>query len=531
MQREGKHVLSHTAIYLVARGVPGMLSFLAIRLFTDRMRDYEYGKYNLIVNTANLFNALIFQWIRLSLVRYLHSYSDNAQDTRNFKSTLQSITITLILALGALAALVLLLPVPAVLADFAREWKPLILPVWFMLAVQALFELFCENSRALLRPWQFMWMQVARSAGNVGIGLLVLTKGVQYFPTLEHYKHIGPLTGVTIGMVIAMAIAYWKDWTGIPWKIDGEILRKIAQYGLPISLTVALASVIGTSDRYLLVIRLGKDAGESAAGLYSAGVDLTTQTLTLVLMVVNLAVFPLAVRAFEKQGKEAAQEQMRYNASLLMSVGIPCAIGMAVLAPGIAHNFLGADYRSTAASIIPLIALGAFLAGFKAYHFDAAFQFAHRTANQVWIVLVVAVLNIVLNWIAIPHWKINGAAGASVLAYVISIGLTAWLGRKHFALPFPFRQSLQVLLAGIIMGLMLFPFRQSVDKMYFIPQVIVGGLIYCGMLYSMNFMDMRSAIMSRLRKMVSPTANVENESPVDIPETELEPAAVNSLQP
>ena len=34
MQRESKHVLSHTAIYLVARGLPGILAFLAIPLFT-----------------------------------------------------------------------------------------------------------------------------------------------------------------------------------------------------------------------------------------------------------------------------------------------------------------------------------------------------------------------------------------------------------------------------------------------------------------------------------------------------------------
>ena len=39
--------------------------------------------------------------------------------------------------------------------------------------------------------------------------------------------------------------------------------------------------------------------------------------------------------------------------------------------------------------------LGAFLAGLKAYHFDAAFQFADRTLYQVWIILAAALLYLV----------------------------------------------------------------------------------------------------------------------------------------
>ena len=34
MQRGSKHVLSHAAIYLVARGLPGVVAFCAIPLFT-----------------------------------------------------------------------------------------------------------------------------------------------------------------------------------------------------------------------------------------------------------------------------------------------------------------------------------------------------------------------------------------------------------------------------------------------------------------------------------------------------------------
>ena len=202
------------------------------------------------------------------------------------------------------------------------------------------------------------------------------------------------------------------------------MLGVVLRYGVPLSLTVALAVVIGTTDRFLIAWFLG----EGAAGLYSVSVDLTSRTLTLLLMVINTAMFPIAVRAWEDHGPDAAREQMRTNASLLMGVGIPAVAGLSVLAGSVAHCFLGASFRTTASQIVPLVALGSFLAGFKAYHWDAAFQFVHRTIYQVWIVLFVAVVNLGLNVLAIPRFGINGAAGASVVAYAISIGVTIWFG-------------------------------------------------------------------------------------------------------
>jgi O-antigen/teichoic acid export membrane protein len=249
---------------------------------------------------------------------------------------------------------------------------------------------------------------------------------------------------------------------------------------------------------------------EDAAGLYSVAVDFTSQTLTLLMMVINMAMFPAAVRAFEHEGREAAQEQMRSNASLLMAIGVPAVVGLSVLAPGIAHSFLGKDYRTTAAAIIPLVALGAFLAGLKAYHFDAAFQFAHRTIYQVWIVLFAAIVNLVLNLIAIPHWGINGAAAASVIAYVVSIGLTAWLGRRHFALPFPMSTCAIVLFAGAVMATVLFPFRNYLTPYALAAQVAAGAGIYGAILIGFNFLGLRDALFRKLQR--------SNDIPLPMPE-------------
>src|SRR4051812_48838396 len=146
MSKDGKHVLSHAAIYLVARGLPGIIAFLAIPLFTRLLAPAEYGRYALVLATVGLLNALLFQWARLSLVRFLPAFN---KEPGKLKSTLMTSSVTLIGILGVLAAITCLLPLP-------HEWRGVIVPCWIMLAVQAVFELCCEYARASLRPWHYM---------------------------------------------------------------------------------------------------------------------------------------------------------------------------------------------------------------------------------------------------------------------------------------------------------------------------------------------------------------------------------------
>ena len=475
-QQQGRHFLSHAGIYLIARGLPGIVAFIAIPLFSRLLDPTDYGRYALVVATVGLLNALLFQWLRLSLVRYMPAYKG---DPQRLKSTLLSVALVIIALLGVVGAILSFLPINS-------EFRLLILPCWVVLAVQAMFELFSEYTRAIVQPWRNMTFQLLRAGAFVLVGAALVWGGWNWW---------GPLAGASVGMLLAIAYGFRQDWRGVRLSIDPVMLKRLAQYGVPLSLTVAMAVVISSSDRFLISWYMG----EAAAGLYSVATDFTMQSLTLLMMVVNLAMYPLAVRAWEEQGREAAQDQMRSNASLLMAVGLPSVAGICVLSPGIAQCFFGERFRESAVDIMPLIAIGAFLAGLKAYHFDAAFQFVHRTIYQVWIVLFVAIVNIVLNVIAIPTWGINGAAGATLLAYVVSIALTAWLGRRHLALPFPLKASTQVVLACGVMAAVLWPFRDAVGATSVAAQIAGGGALYVAVLVGANFLGLRDAIVQKYR--------------------------------
>jgi O-antigen/teichoic acid export membrane protein len=476
IQRSGRSVLGHTAAYLLARGLPGIVAFLAIPLFTRLLQPADYGRYALVVATVNLLNALFFQGLRLSLVRYVPMC---ANAPARLKSTLVTTILLLVGAVGASAALVCLAPA-------LRHWWPEVLGGWVLLGLVAGFELCSEYVRAVLRPWDYMVLQLTRSAGMVGLGLTFVLLGARWW---------GPMAGMAGGMGLAVGYSYFKDWREVRLGIDRALLRQICRYGLPLSLTVVLAQLVGTSDRFLI----GALLGEGAAGIYSVAADLASQTVTLLMMAVYLAVFPLAVHAWEEEGPVAASAQMQNNASLLLALGMPCVVGMVVLTPGISHCLLGGNYRQAAGRVVPLIAIAAFVAGFKACHFDAALQFAHRTIDQVWIVLVAAVANILMNLVAIPMFGINGAAAVSVVTYVIAVGLSIRRGRRYVLLPFPARGAAQVTFASVAMAALLYPLRDHISPLALAGQVIGGAAVYGVVLLACNFLDLRPLLLRKWR--------------------------------
>jgi O-antigen/teichoic acid export membrane protein len=475
VQREGRHILSHAGLYLLARGLPGLLAFVAIAVFSRALKPGEYGRFALVIAIVDLLNALLFQWLRLALVRYLPAYRDNAIVLR---STLLGATAAMVAILGACVGIAWFLPID-------HSWRMVLLACWILVTLQVMFELTCEYARASLRPRRYMLLQVLKSALGLSVGVCLVSTGWGWW---------APLLGVATGFAVATAYGYRGDWRGARLRIDRATVAKLGWYGIPVSLTVAMTVVIASSDRFLITLLID----EAAAGVYAAAVDLTVQTASMLMMAMYLPLFPMAVHAFEQQGLGAAQRQMRTNAALQLGIGVPAIAGLIVLTPGIAHCVLGENFRAAAQQLIPLVALAAFFASMKAFHFDAAFQLAHKTLYQVGIVAATAVVNVSLNLVLIPRMGLQGAATASLLSYALALTLTILLGRRQVALPIPLGDAGRVVTAAALMAGALYPFRHDVRPLALVIQIVCGIAIYGVAAIAMNFLGLRDELVRRL---------------------------------
>src|SRR5205814_5197672 len=118
---------------------------------------------------------------------------------------------------------------------------------------------------------------------------------------------------------------------------------------------------------------------------------------------------------------------------------------------------------------------------------------------QVWIVLAAAVINVALMLFAVPRWGINGAAGASAVAFLLAIALTVALGRRHVALPLPLGACGSVVLAAGVMGMLLLPFRSNVGAPAVVAQIFGGAAAYATVLFVCDFMGLRTRWTARRR--------------------------------
>jgi O-antigen/teichoic acid export membrane protein len=407
-------LLKHSFAYLFARGLPGALNFAALALYTRLLTPDEYGRYALLITGISLVDVIVFQWLRLVLLRFLQG---QAQPGRFLGSILAQYFL--------LAAIVSILGLGAAAAWPDPVWQKMLILAVPLLVTHGAVELTLETSRARLAPARYGFTLGTKAAVALGSGVALARVGL---------GAAAPVLGLVIGQMVALLGFARHAWRGVSlhWPAPEQRRRQLA-YGLPLILTFGLGWIVAGSDRLLL----GWMMGEDAAGIYSAGYDLAFQSLTLALTIINTAAYPLAIRVLQEGGAQKAREQLAHNGELIIACALAGAATLAVLAPQIVTVLIGTQFRAGAISILPIVAVASAVAGIKAYHFDIAFHLGERSRMLVMLSGIAAILNVGFNLIAIPLLGMAGAAWGTLGAYGVALLLSSMLGRRLIPMPSP----------------------------------------------------------------------------------------------
>lgn len=419
-------LIKHTAYYLLAKGLPGLVNFVALAVYTRLLTPEEFGRYALVLAGIGLANVAIFQWLRLVLLRFLQAH---ASEPHRFLAGVFALFLMLALAATGLGLLLAIFwPAP-----FWRHMLALAIP---LLLVQAWFELNLELVRARLAPLAYGKLLNSKALIAISVGVLLAWVGL---------GAAAPILGLFAGYALAFVLFGLAAWKGVrpAWPAATE-LRTLLSYGLPLTITFALAWVVSSSDRLILAWFLD----EGAVGVYSAGYDLVFQAITLLLVIINTAAHPLAVKALEQHGMSAATEQLRQNGELICVVALTAAATLISMSPSLVPWLIGESFRVPVLQILPWIALASALAGIKAYYFDMAFHLGRRSYWLVVTGILAALTNVALNFILIPLQGITGAAVATFAAYGLAITTSYWFGARVFPMP----SMLPLLVKGLLIA-------------------------------------------------------------------------------
>jgi O-antigen/teichoic acid export membrane protein len=417
-------LMRQASINLSANVLSALLGLLSVFVFTRLFSAHDYGIYLLGIGFASVISVAFIGWFR-NLILSEHARDDGTDIRGLVISGYLVACLTAPIAYG-LARLVGLDSSAAAAA------------VGLAIAV-GLFELTQDLVRARLKAITAMKATLVRA-----LAVLCLGAG---FSLIDRTGFL-----LLISSALAYLLAVWvqaRAWRGTVVKFEGPVLLAAAKHGLPLTISLTLLAVSSVTDRFMIANLVGA----ADAGKYVAGLDLVRQTLMMPAISAAAAFFPLAVLIHANQGQTAVRSHLGECAELLFGITLPACLGFAVIAPHIANVVLGADFRETAAAIMPIIAVAVVFQILTQQYLHVSFLLSGR--NSFYLINTVSIIaaNVVLSVLLIDRYGVVGAAWARLGADIFGFVCALILSRRAFPVPIPLGRLALTMIAGLMMAL------------------------------------------------------------------------------
>lgn len=470
--------------YMLANIVSALLGFASVVIFTRLLGPYEYGIYIVGFSIAAMISALLFGWIKASIVPF--SAHDDGADLR----------ITTGLAFVALTSLIPILYFG--ISAFAPQYSAYLLPAILLAYGIGFFEFYLEAFRAKQRTAPYLWATVIRAAAALGLSLmLVMTFNL----------------GGT-GLILSVMCSYFVSsllfapllWRGPLGPLDPVLLRTMLAFGLPMTLSGAVFVLQTMLDRFVLAASLG----EHAAGLYGASADLVRQIILFPGVAIGTAVAPIAVQLLARGERTALDRHLVASTEMLLGVLAPAVAGLAIIAGKIAFLVLGEDFRLEATSLIPLIALAWLFRSLSYQLLHVSFQISRTPGLMLFQGLAILAINALALFMLVPRFGLMGAATALVMSEAIGVAIGYGLARRAYPLPLDPGPFLKVALATLGMAVPTYLVDQALPGNGALDiglPILTGISVYGLCAYALDMAGMRSRLRSRLDRSPEATAS------------------------
>jgi len=254
--------------------------------------------------------------------------------------------------------------------------------------------------------------------------LLILVVGLfvhdRYVPVWALWASFALLSLLALGLTFHAFAAGRRD----RGPVEPVPMSAVAGLALPMFLTSAMSIVIGQTD----TVMLGAMRSEGEVGVYQIALRLGLLA-AFILNAVNTMVAPKFSEIYHGGDREALVQLSTQCSRLIFWSTVPVLAALVVLGPWILGWF-GPEYP----------------AGYSALLFLAAGQFVNSMSGSVGyflnmtgdhkvfrnIIMTAAALNVLLNWLLIPRFGIEGAALASMIAVVVwNLASVFYIRRRH----------------------------------------------------------------------------------------------------
>jgi O-antigen/teichoic acid export membrane protein len=214
-----------------------------------------------------------------------------------------------------------------------------------------------------------------------------------------------------------------------PRKFSSGLLRKAIVYGFPMIWTEVSNLTLSLGDRFILAYFLG----EAAVGVYSVGYNMSMLGQSLLAVPLRMAVVPIYLSIWAEQGQDETRKFLGHAFHYYLMLGIPTALGLIWFRREIVTLLATAKFVE-AETIVPLIIIPLIIHGGYGIY-AAGLYIQKKTVVFMTATAFATVLNLGLNVVLIPKMGLQGAAVATLVAYLLISILIYYKARPFMQVP------------------------------------------------------------------------------------------------
>lgn len=454
-------VLTKGAWYLFSSLFSKGLNLVLLPVYTRYLPPNEFGILNTLLAMAQILPIAMSLYLDAAFARFFHEYKSDFPALRRLFSTVY----WFVLVWGGAVLLVTLF--------FAPGWASHFLDVPFIYLalafVPTLFLQVAQLGLVFLRQSLDSRRTTLLEVSSAVISLLLT------IPLLVVWE-LGVLARLIGAVAPAIFLFCYYTWFFRARGLLGAVFdKKLAQtcllFSIPLLPNLMSGWISGMSDRLILA----RYATSEAVGIYSLGV--TFSSLLYVLQDAVTQVTGPTVMSGLIHDKDATLQKMAHISLVLWAAMLAANLFLVLFSPEIVAVFATHAY-SEASSIIAICGF-AYVLSPQYRIFTDVISYHKRT----WVLTVAAFLmagtSLGLNFVVIPRWGINGAAGVFVFSVFVYTGwIYAW-SRKYEKVPVPWKAAAMVfLLFGIACWLS--TFLSSTTLLSILAKLAILGLFSMG---------------------------------------------------
>lgn len=447
----GSRALRNTVLVLAAKVVARLIALVAVLATLNQLGAPRYGTFVTLVN----YTAIVSVGLDLGFnVLYVREGARHRDEIQRYLRNVMS--FRLLMAVVSLLILAVALSI-AHLADLlAPAFALMVLTSYATLLRNTLYavqRLGYEAAAVILESLVLLALVVAGVMTHSGVTYFVWAYAAQYAFSCVYF----------IVVLAAKRIAV------IGWRFEPQLLRSWFWQGLPFALTFVLTIMYFKIDQPLVyALRSHQEAGWYAAAYKPF------EALLFIPMTLLSVAFPVLSVYHRERRHDLLDAVSRFFKALLL-IGWPMTVGIFVIAHPLTRLLFSAEFAQSEPAL-RILAL-ALAIGFVNNAFIGALSASDRQSSFTWAAGWSLIANVALNLALIPPLGYLGASWATVATEVVLFIAGLTLTARHIGWVPVIRLSWRTLLAGLVMGVVVFPMRDFGGVTIAIP-IVVGVGVY-----------------------------------------------------